>query len=109
MDASLIAKFLEHGVLGVVCAALLIGLRTLWNRNEALQRALVETTERLQNLRVTDSQAGATQMVRTNSEMITALTNATSTLETHGEAMDRQQVAFLQLSGAIDRITAPRR
>ncbi len=109
MTAELIAKLLEYGVLGIICVLFGAVIRVLWNDNKALQRALLEVTTTLQNLRVEDSRATTAQMLRTNSECVAALTAASATLETHREAVMDHTRAFSQLSTDIVRVIPARR
>jgi uncharacterized protein HemX len=101
MTGEIAAELLKNGVLGIAVLALGIAVWTLWKSNTDIQAARLKDHQDLQAQRVRDAQAVTEQLLKTNSECVTALTNVTSAMEAQREAMTELKGAFRDLADEV--------
>lgn len=100
-SAQIVAELLKNGVLGLAVLALGLVVKVLWSDNRALVKERQDVIERLQAQRVADAQAVTAQLLKTNEQCVTALTNVTNAMEAQVDAMGELKGAFKELSEDI--------
>lgn len=95
--------FLKAGLMGAAVVALGIVVVYLWIDGKKERKDLLEQLKNLQERRVADAQAVTAQLLETNEQCVSALTNVTHTLETQREAMTGLKDAVENLANRTRR------
>lgn len=99
MPPIIATEALKYGVAGLISLVLGFVIVALWKKLLDQNK----TIETLQQLRVTDAQGVTAQLLRTNTECVQALTNVTSAMEAHRDALGELKTAFERLGEKVDR------
>lgn len=100
MPTLIAAESLKYGVAGLIALVFGFVIVALWKNNLDLHK----TIEALQSLRVTDAQGVTAQLLRMNTECVTALTSVVSGIEAQRDAMGELKTAFERLGEKVDRL-----